>query len=176
MHEQYRLAGKGLFLVFVGQILNIFALIPIVGAILSVVGLVLTLVGLHSAGQYHPGYKTAFTVSIVSLVISVINIFAVGLLGIVTAILSLVIVYYICTATAELLSSKGDGMLAEKGLKIWKMYKNCTIVTVVCLILAFVPILGIIAAIVAFIAAIVLIVAGILYIIFLYKAQASLQS
>ena len=176
MHEQYRVAGKGLFYVFIGQILNLFALIPVLGSILSVVGLVLMLVGLHSAGQCHPGYKTAFTVSIISLVVSVINIFALGLLSIVTAILGLVAFYYICTTTAELLSSKGDSQLAEKGLKLWKMYMTCTIVTVVCLILAFIPILGILAARVAVIAGIVLIVAGILYIIFLYKAQASLQS
>ena len=87
-------------------------------------------------------------------------------------------IYFVsCGTEADNWALKGTArMLAEKGLKLWKMYKNCTIVTVVCLILAFVPILGILAAIVAFIAAIVLLVAGILYIIFLYQAQASLQS
>ena len=174
MSEQYALAGRGLKNVFIGQILCILSFFPFVGPILAIIGLVLNLVGLNTASQAHPGYKTAFTVAIVSIVVSILSIFL-SFLSIVTTILGLVMVYYICTTSAELLGAKGDAYQAAKGLSVWKLYLGCTVVTVVCLLLAFIPIINIFAAIVSVIAAIVLLVAGILYVIFLYKAQESLQ-
>lgn len=175
MYQQYEAAGKGLKKVFIGEVLCLLSFIPVVGAVLSVVGLVLTLVGLHSAGSTHPGFKTAFTVSIISLILGVIAIFA-SFLNIVTTILSLVEVYLVCNAAGELLREKGDAYQADKGVRVWKMYMVCTVVTVVCLLLSLIPVLGIIAAVVALIASIVLVVAGILYLIFLYRAQESLMS
>ena len=174
MSEQYTLAGQGLKKVFIGQILCIFALIPIVGAILAVIGYVFHMLGLNTASKTHPGFKTAFTVAIASLVVAILSIFL-PFLSVVTTILGLVECYYICTTSSEMLSSKGDATLAATGLSVWKMYMICIIVVVVCTILAFVPILGILAAIVLVIASIVLIVAGIRNIIFIYKAQESLQ-
>ena len=153
MSDTYRTAGKGLFFVFLGQILCLFSMIPILGAILSIVGLVLHLVGLNTAKPAHPGFQTAFTIAIVSVVVAVISIFLAPL-SIVNTVLCLVELYYICNATCALLADKGDHFQSEKGQKIWKLYLRCTIITIVCMVLALIPILGIVALVVAVIAAI----------------------
>lgn len=173
--NDYTRASKGLKYIFIGEILAILSLIPLIGGILAIVGLVLQLVGMYTAGEVHRGFKTAFTVTIINLVLSFVSAF-VPFMSILTTILGLVEVYLVCQAAADLLREKGDEFQADKGLRVWKMYLVCTVITVVCMVLALIPLLGLIAAVVAVIASIVLLVAGILYIIFLYRAQESLNS
>ena len=90
----YSMAGRGLNKVFIGEILCIFAIIPLVGFIIVLVGLILMLVGLYTAGRADAAYQTAFIVTIVNLVL---NLFSglIPLLGIVCAVLGIVQVYLI---------------------------------------------------------------------------------
>ena len=67
------------------------------------------------------GYRTAFYVEIGILVLSVLAVF-IGVLNIVTSILSLVVIYLVCTTTAGLLEVKGDLGTAARGRFAWKFY------------------------------------------------------
>lgn len=125
------IAGSGLEKMFYGQILSILVIIPLVGWIAAIVGIVLFLVGLHEAAGADEGYRTAFYVEIGILVLSVLAVF-IGVLSIVTSILSLVVIYLVCTTTAGLLEVKGDLGTAARGRFAWKFYGGCTALVVVC--------------------------------------------
>ena len=142
------IAGSGLEKMFYGQILSILVIIPLVGWIAAIVGIVLFLVGLHEAAGADEGYRTAFYVEIGILVLSVLAVF-IGVLNIVTSILSLVVIYLVCTTTAGLLE--------------------------VCSILSLIPLVNILAMVVIVPASIASVVGGILLLIFLYRACKSLR-
>lgn len=57
--RDYMLAGKGLNRMFIGEILCILALIPLIGVILALAGFIVMLVGLYTAGKADDGYRTA---------------------------------------------------------------------------------------------------------------------
>ena len=70
MYEQaYKDIGKGLRLVFFGEILVTVASM-FSWSVLSLAGLVLTLVGLSSAGRGDSGYRKAFAVTILNLAVT----------------------------------------------------------------------------------------------------------
>ena len=130
----YTTAGRGLKTMFIGEIVCLFSFIPFVGLI----GLIVTLVGLNTASKAHPGYKTAFTIAIVNIVVSLLCVFL-GPLSILVSILSVVMVYMICTTSAELLCEKGDAEQAARAQTVWKIYTGCLVVSIVCTILALIP-------------------------------------
>jgi len=166
----YTTAGRGLKTMFIGEIVCLFSFIPFVGLI----GLIVTLVGLNTASKAHPGYKTAFTIAIVNIVVSLLCVFL-GPLSILVSILSVVMVYMICTTSAELLCEKGDAEQAARAQTVWKIYTGCLVVSIVCTILALIPFINVLAAAVIVVTVIVQLVGGILYLVFLYKASDSLQ-
>ena len=57
----YSMAGKGLNRMFIGEILYILAIIPLIGGILALAGYIVMLVGLYTAGKADDGYRTAFS-------------------------------------------------------------------------------------------------------------------
>ena len=104
------IAGSGLEKMFYGQILSILVIIPLVGWIAAIVGIVLFLVGLHEAAGADEGYRTAFYVEIGILVLSVLAVF-IGVLNIVTSILSLVLPLPACLRSkATWARQPGDGL------------------------------------------------------------------
>ena len=151
------IAGSGLEKMFYGQILSILVIIPLVGWIAAIVG-----------------YRTAFYVEIGILVLSVLAVF-IGVLSIVTSILSLVVIYLVCTTTAGLLEVKGDLGTAARGRFAWKFYGGCTALVVVCSILSLIPLVNILAMVVIVPASTASVVGGILLLIFLYRACKSLR-
>ena len=173
MSSDFTTAGQGLKTVFIGELLCVLFFIPLAGPFLALAGLIVTLVGLNASGRAHEGYRTAFTLSIVSIVLSVLTLF-IGFLSIIVSILDVAIVYYVCTTSAGLLSQKGDAYQAAKGATVWKIYAGCLVVSIICSILAIVPLINVFAAIASVITAIVQLVGMILYVVFLYKAQESL--
>ena len=156
--------SKALKWIFIAAILNLFP-------IANIVGFVLNLVALYAAAKLEKGYSTAFTLSIVGIVLSVLSLFASGVFGsivsIVSAIVSLGVLYFVVTTTNGLLNASGSSEIAAKGEKVWKINLICTIASVVLTLLAFVPVL---AAVLAVIIWIVEIVALILYLIYLYNS------
>lgn len=143
------------------------------GAILVIIAFVMNLLALYGAGKLDEGYKTAFVLSIVGIVVSLLNaiikgaVFS-GILDIISAVIALGILYYVIMTTVKHL---GDSDVAAKGLAVWKLNVICTVALVVLTLLALiVPVLAFLAVIVA----IVEIVAGIMYMVFLYKSSKAL--
>lgn len=171
--SRYRTIGDGLMLVFVGQIICIFSFLPLLGTILAIVGTIVELVGLHKAGQEEEGYHTAFVLSIVLIVLSFVELI-VPFIGILSSILSMVVLYSVCITTANILDHF-DVDTAERGRTVWKICLGCTIVMVVCSVLLLIPLINILAAIAAVVTAIVALIGSILYLMFLYRASDSLR-
>lgn len=170
----YTAAGRGLNKMFIGEILSILSFIPLVGGILALVGLILTLVGLNEASAAADGYRTAFWTGIVSIVVDVLAVFL-SPLGVVSSILSFVMVYLVCITTADILDETGDPATAAKGRFVWKLYVVCTVIIVVCALLALIPGVVVLAALVMIPTVIATLVAGIQYLIFLYRASSFLS-
>lgn len=189
MNEKFALAGKGLWFLFLAQILALVAIviafIPILGGIvalvLSIVIFVFELYGPYVARNSHDNFKNAFYASIVAIVVGILaGIFDEGFLGgltdILSSIVSFCITYFVCTAAGELLAEKGDAEQATRANLIWKMYAVCTVVSILCTLTSWIPVLNILMGVAAVISGIVGLVAGILLIIFYYKASESLKA
>lgn len=180
MNQSHATAGQGLMLIFLGQIVTLFSFIPVLGGFAALAGLIISVIGFYTLSQVNEGYKNAFYLTIVNLVISVLKvIFRTGILNtmfsLISSIIGLIIVYLVCTTTAELLKGEDDGLVDRAGL-IWKLYAICTCVSIVCSLLMYIPFINILAALFTFVIAIVQIVAAILYLIFLWKSQKVLKA
>lgn len=189
MNEKFAQAGKGLWFLFLAQILALVAIvvafIPILGAIavlvLSIVIFVFELYGPYIARNSHPNFQNAFYASIAAVVVGIISSFfqegfMAGLMDIVTSLVSFCITYFVCTAAGELLAEKGDTEQAARAGLIWKMYAVCILVSILCTLTSWIPVLNILMGVAGVIAAIVGMVAGVLLIIFYYKASNSLKA
>ena len=182
--KSYPMASDGLKLMFYGEIVTIIgsvlSLVPIVGVILRIVGPVLAAYGLFKAAGDDEGYRTAFYLTIAQVVVNLISAFfknggiVKSLLSIVSTIVGLAIVYYVCTTTANLLHAVGQEQQSAKGRTVWLIYLICALVSVVVQILAIIPILNILAAAIGVIMLIAQLVGYILYLIFLYKSGKAL--
>lgn len=173
--NRYPNAAEGLKLIFYSQIVSIIgtllAVIPLVGVILILVAGVMNLMGLNKAAADDDGYRTAFQLTIAAVILKLVGVFVLpNLLGQAASILSLAVLYFVCTTTARLLRSVDQHDLADRGELVWKINLVCTVVSVVCYILAYIPVLNVLAAIVAVVVAIVSLVGAILYLLFLSKS------
>ena len=176
---ELREAGRGLHLVFLGQIVSIIAviliLIPIVGTVAALAGFVIGLYGLYVASRAMDGYNTALYCMVGGIVINVISVFvSSGIIGIISSLLNLAIIYCVCTVTAGILDGLGGAEAhdtARRGLMVWKINLGCTIVEVICSVLAFIPLVNILAFLVSMLTSLVALVGGILYLMFLYKSS-----
>ena len=165
----YPMAGKGLNRMFIGEILCILAIIPLIGGILALAGYIVMLVGLYTAGKADDGYRTAFFLTIASLILGFIPV-----LSLIGSVFNIITTYLVCTTTARLLMERGDTATAARGLFIWKLYAACLVVSLVCALLLFVPIINVAALLLELATAIASLVGGILYLMFLYRASDSL--
>ncbi len=182
----YSEAGQGLKKMFIAQIgiivcsvLMIIPIINIIAMIGSIVFMVISIVGLNQAGKEIEGCKTAFILTIVNLIVSIVGaFFKTGILytlfSVATSVLSLLVAYYVCTSVAAVMNQIGAADVAAKGITVWKFNLVCYIILIVASVLALIPIINIIAGIVAIITSIVAIVAEILYMIFLNKSYHAL--
>ena len=113
-----------------------FVLVLVVGSIFEIIAFILNLVGLSQAGKDSSKIKTAFTVSIISLLLIIVfsilsTVFAqyswIQTIGnLVQEILALVIVYMVLMGAAELNSA-----LADKANSTWKIYLIVVILGIV---------------------------------------------
>lgn len=168
-------AAEGLKLIFYSQVVSILSVfltaIPVVGVVLMLVAGVLNLVGLSRAAADDEGYRTAFQLTIAAIVLNLAGVFVLtGILGQVASILSLVVIYFVCMTTARLLRDNGEDALAARGELVWKINLTCTVVSVVCYVLAFIPAISVLAAIVSMVMVIVSLVGAVLYMVFLSKS------
>lgn len=191
MDERFALAGKGLWYLFLAAILNlasgVVGIVPLLGGaaskILSVAAFALTLYGPWSAREAHPNFLNAFYTTVAGTVLNVVDWFipeesaflslVVGAVAIVVSVLG---VYFICSASRDLLREKGDQSLANRADLIWKLVAGCSAVVLASLLVVWIPGVNLLAGVASLVAAIVLIVAGILEILFYYKAANSLKA
>ena len=179
----YPNATHGLERVYQSQVIALVAavlmIIPVIN-ILAAIALVLYMIGINEAGKDDESYKTAFTLIIVQLVISVLNSLIGGVIfDLVNEALALAVLYFVCITTNKLLKNIGaDGRITDRGVVVWKINVICTIVEVVCTLLALIPSasLQLLAAVVTLVTAIAQIVGSILYILYLRDATTALKS
>lgn len=180
MQDNYVVAGKGLQIMFWGTIASLVgALVPVIGAFIALAGALVVLYGLYTAMGAHENYKLAMYMAIAAAVLSVLGFFfSDGILAVVLNVVSSVVgfleVYYICTATAAVLSAKGDEVQAGKANLIITLNLICTAVVIVCSLVVWIPVVAVIAGVVAGLAGIVGLVAFVLQLIFYYKSSKSL--
>lgn len=95
----------------VAAVLMIIPVINILAAIALIVSLVLYMIGINEAGKDDENYKTAFTLIIAQLVISVLNSLIGGVIfDLVNEALALAVLYFVCITTNKLLKNIGaDG-------------------------------------------------------------------
>lgn len=180
MQDNYVTAGKGLQLMFWGTIVGLVgALVPGLGGFIALAGSVVVLYGLYTAMGAQENYKMAMYMAVANIALTVLGIFfKEGILGLLVDIagtaVSFLEVYYICTATAALLSSKGDLAQADKAKLIITLNLICSAVVIVFSLVAWIPLVNMIAAALVMVAGVVALVALVLQIIFYYKSSKSL--
>ena len=193
------LAAAALKTVYQSQIVGLIAMVlfPFV-SILAVAALlvvfVLYMVGLNQCAKQDDGYRTAFTLVIINLVVNllgnfiplVVNLLGNSIPGAISTILSLVgdvltlaALYFVCITTNRLLENlRAPQSTIDRGVVVWKINVICTIVTVVCTLLSMIPVvsLQLLASIVTLIATIAQLVGCILYMLFLRDAYRIMES
>lgn len=180
MENNYAVAGKGLQFMFWGTIVGLVgAFIPLLGFLVMIVGGLVVLYGLYTAMGTQENYKMAMYMVILSVVLNILSGFCDegifnAVLSVASTVVSFLQVYYICTATAALLSAKGDQAQADKAKLIVTLNLICAVVSIVCLLVAWIPVVNVLAAVAAVLAGIVGIVAAVLQLIFYFKSSKSL--
>ena len=171
--ERYPMAADGLHTMFNGQILAIVGVvlffIPLVGSVLAIVGGILYIVGMYKAREEDEGYRTAFILSIVNLVVNLLP----GTLGeIASTVVGLLVVYFVCTTTARLLREVDADDVADLGMRVWTINLMCAVASVVISVLVLISFsLG---AVLAMALVVVELVGGVLYLVFLSRAWKAL--
>lgn len=142
--SNYSNAGDGLRKMYVAAIgvivCGLFMAMPLVG-ILAAIGIivffVVDLVGYYRAGKDITGCKVAFVLRILSILLSLINIFPIAIESAeITVICSLVgdlfplaSVGLVFLSVAKVLRENGAEELAKQGNQAWWIYLGCTVVT-----------------------------------------------
>lgn len=173
--------GKGLYYLALAQILGLLAVIPLVGPFVALAGEVIQILGIYVLSRRDIGYRMAFVGTILALVMDLLTLFVeeetglYSLLRMVSAVANFLVVYNICTNTSRILRGI-DPVLAEKALRIIRIYTVGTVVIVLSMMVVWIPVLNVLAAVAMVIAAIAMLVSGIMYMIFLWNSQKVLQA
>lgn len=183
MYGSYPNAAKGLKLLFVAQILVLIGVpltLVLIGPLFMIVGFVLEPVALFRASSDDPGYRTALYASVANLVLGVIvswlldsGSFLYSAANLLSTLLSLLIVYLVCTTSCRLLAGL-DSAVAARGGTVVKIYVLCTAVNLVCSVLALIPLVNVVASLLSLVANIAQIVGYVMYLTFLYSGSRAL--
>lgn len=183
MYSDRKLAGKGLQYVFWGVIASLagtlLSFVPLVGLVLLLAGIACEIYGYITAAKSDTGYMNAVFCLGGNLVAEFLKgILGTGVLaslfGVISSILSLAAVYFMCQTTGRLLEASHPE-LAIRAAMLWKLYLACAVVSVVCAVLGVIPLIGILAGVLGWVVALAMLVADVLYLIFLYQAQNALR-
>ncbi|MCM1284365.1 MAG: hypothetical protein NC180_10465 [Muribaculaceae bacterium] len=182
--NQYPNAGAGLKKMYIAQIgaliCTVCAIIPVINliaAIAALVFLIISMVGLNGAGKDIAGCKTAFTLTIVNIVLSVVAVFFSAvpvvstLFSVAENVISFLVVYLVCTSVAAVMTQMNANDVAESGNKVWKINLICYAAAVVIGILGMIPALTTAALILSVVLVIVTVIANIFYLLFLGKSS-----
>ena len=157
-------------------------LLGLAGLVLSILALIFNLIGLYRASADEQQFKTAFTLSLVSLiagiVLGIISFFAGDLVtvisSIVSQILGILIIRYVFEGISSLAMKLGRSEIAESGGKLLIFLYVVYIVSIVLYIIqvfSLSPAMAATASIMSLLANIASIVGYILYLVHLSKAK-----
>lgn len=182
----YQNAGAGLkkmFIAAIGAIIcTVLVIIPVINILAGIGAIVfgvLSLIGLYGAGKDIAGCKTAFMITIINMIVSVVGTLAgAGILGVIFSIadsvLSFLICYFVCTSVSAVMNQIGAADVAAKGGLVWKINAVCYAILIVIAILGMIPGLALIASVAAVGVMIASLVATVFYMIFLNKSSQAL--
>ena len=164
---------SGLGLMFWGNIVALFAGIPILGVIAALVGGIMELIAIVNLRKQSENYNNAFWFTIAGIVLGLFT-GGDGLWGTAMSILhglaTLGATYYICTATEECVSTVSYEV-ADYCHSVCNWYVTCMVM----LVFSIIPILGFIVAAIGSLALIVVaifqLIASIRFLIMLWKCQ-----
>ena len=155
MYETNQLAGKGLKLLFLAELLLMVSsvLAGLLESGLELAALILSLVGLHRAAPSHPLFRRAFHLSIAQPVVYILAALLtvlgakqlrgasvlVLLFSAAILVLQFYIVYLICMAAGELLTAGGFDAEAARGRAAWKFYLANTVLSLLSMALLMLP-------------------------------------
>lgn len=178
--DERNTAGRGLFYLFLSQILALLMFIPVLGMIAILAGAVFSILGFYTISKVHDGYKTAFILLLINVAVQLVNGFLApdGFLGslfsFASAFINAMIIYFVCNTTSSMLQNL-DPAVASLGQKVWKGVMLCTAVEMICIVLAIIPLINVVALIFGGAASIAQVVISILYLVFLWKSQKVLR-
>lgn len=148
MEDRNEHLSRGLELMYKGMMVSIISLfgvllvlIPGIGIVLGIiavvsalVGGVIVIVGLVKLRNEHSDYMSALIVMVINLLVSLLKNgdggFA-AVMEVVSAILALIVIYFIIRATNQLLDGIGREDLHALGDKAWKLEVASTIISIV---------------------------------------------
>lgn len=175
-------ASRGLTYLFGGQILSILVFLPTVGWVAGIAGLVISILGFRTLSRLSQEYYNAFILEIANLILTVVyalteNTILVIVLSIVTSLLTMLSVIFVCMGTGDLLRGIND-RLSKHSQWISKIYLFTTIIMVICILLSYLPLTGLALAAwgLALVASAVQLAGAVLYLIFLWKSQKALAA
>ena len=174
-------AGKGLKTMFtaeIGAIVSaVIMIIPFIGAVVGGIGVIvfsiLSVYGLYVAGKDFEGLRNAFLLTIVSVILSLLAFIPPikGFISILSSIISLMVVYFVCNSLKDALVGMGKSDIAGLGQTVWTITLICTVLDVILSIIALIPIIGIVAKFLLFFVGIGSLVGSIMYLVYLYKCS-----
>jgi hypothetical protein len=127
---QNRALGRGLYYLFLAEVLWLFSTLTLLGSILALVSAGVSIYALYTMSRNDTRYTTPFLLTFFHVLVTAAQSYAavsgiegtiVDLLPIVTQILKIIIVYMICKFTRDAIG-RMDATLAERGAMAWKLY------------------------------------------------------
>ena len=176
---------SGLGLMFWGNIVALFAVIPILGVIAALVGGIMELIAIVNLRKQSENYNNAFWFTIIGIVLGLF-VGGDGLWGTAMSILhglaTLGATYYICTATEECVSIVSYEV-ADYCHSVCNWYVTCMVISLAIsaaiFVFSIIPILGFIVAAIGSLALIVVaifqLIESIRFLIMLWKCQGVLK-
>lgn len=182
-------AGAGLkkmYIASVGALICVvLAFIPVVN-ILAAVGalvfMVMSMIGLHQTGNDIEGCRTAFTLTIVNIIISVVGaFFHSGIMHIIVVIagylISAMVTYLVCNSVGEVMNRIGAMEAARKGETAWKINAVCYVLLTVIAVAQSLPVFGFLTSLIGSLIVLVLsVIASVFYMLFLGQSSHALSA
>lgn len=178
-----RAVGKGIYYLFIAELLSFLSLINILGWIVSVASALISIYALYTMMKAEPKYRTPFILTGINVVVALFYSYCVltEMTGTVTMLLqcsvyalNLALVYFICRVTGKLLEGI-DASLTERASMVWKIFLFNDLLAIARTLLADAPETIFTTDWMTLVAVGVAIIAGLLYLFFLWESQKILQ-
>lgn len=180
----YENAGAGIKKMYIASVgslicavLLIVPVLNLLAAIAALVFMVMSMIGLYQAGKDIDGCKTAFALTIVNIIVSVVGaLFQSGFMHVIIQIagyvISFMVAYLVCTSAAAVMNRLGAVDAAHSGETAWKIIAACYALLILIVIVMMLPVFGILAGIAgALVSLIPSVISEVFYMLFLGKCN-----